>query len=316
MAGQVWAVSSAGGYLWSDELSNTLRTALQPLVKFRQLCDAKDMTKKGLRRGQIFTWDIVSNVANQGGTLVETQTMPVTGFTITQGTGTVTEYGNSVPYSGKLDALSKFPIEEIINKTLKDDVKKTLDQGAYNQFAVTALRVFPSAGTATDSITLTTNGTCTGTNNVALGTGHVKAISDMMKERNIPPYMGDDYLAIGHPTTWRGLKNGLETLHQYVDRGFTMILNGEIGRYEGTRFLEQTNIAKETFTNAKSNWAYFMGEDTVAEALCIPEEIRGKLPGDFGRDRGFAWYYLGGFAAVHTTTDADQNRIVKWDSAA
>jgi hypothetical protein len=42
--------------------------------------------------------------------------------------------------------------------------------------------------------------------------------------------------------------------------------------------------------------------------------MRGKIPGDFGRDRGIAWYYLGGFGIVHT--QAAQSRIVIWDSAA
>lgn len=54
-------------------------------------------------------------------------------------------------------------------------------------------------------------------------------------------------------------------------------------------------------------------EDTVAEALVIPEEIRGKIPTDFGRSKGVAWYYLGGFGIVHTA--AAQARIIKWDSA-
>lgn len=53
-------------------------------------------------------------------------------------------------------------------------------------------------------------------------------------------------------------------------------------------------------------------EDTVAEALVVPEEIRGQIPADFGRAKGIAWYYLGGFALVQT--QAQQARIVKWDS--
>jgi len=91
-----------------------------------------------------------------------------------------------------------------------------------------------------------------------------------------------------------------------------LIMNGEIGRYEGMRFVEQTNIAKETWSNAKSNWCFFMGEDTVAEAIACPEEIRGKIPTDYGRSKGIAWYYLGGFGIVHA---AEKNsRIVKWSS--
>ena len=142
-----------------------------------------------------------------------------------------------------------------------------------------------------------------------------------MKERNIPAYTGDDYYSIAWPSTWRALKNDLEGIKQYIDQGFQMIMNGEIGRYEGVRFIEQTHVSKAgigtataAWTNGKSDWAVFFGEDTVAEAIAVPEEIRGKIPGDFGRDRGIAWYYLGGFGLVHT--DAAQSRVVIWDSAA
>ena len=101
--------------------------------------------------------------------------------------------------------------------------------------------------------------------------------------------MADDYFAIAHPSTWRQTRNDLESLHLYVDRGFTMIINGEIGRFEGVRFVEQTNIAKQNFVNAVSNQAFFFGEDTAAEALVVPEEMRGRIPGDYGRARGIAW---------------------------
>lgn len=324
MAGQVWSVNSLGGFMWAPELSNILRTAVQPLVKFRQFSDAKDFTEKGLHKGQNFYWDVYNDVATQGTTLTETSTVPVTNYTIAQGTGTVVEYGNSVPYTGLLDNLSKHPVTEIINKVLKNDCKKALDYGAWGQFLATLLRVAPLNGTDTASIVLTTNGTATTTNNVAMGKNHIKAIVDTMKERNIPTYMGDEYMAIAWPTTYRQMKNDLESVYQYRDAGFQMIYNGEIGKFEGVRFIEQTNISKGRYnattgaftawTNAKSDWCFFFGEDTVAEALVIPEEMRGAIPTDYGRSRGVAWYYLGGFAI--TQTQALQSRIVMWDSAA
>lgn len=314
MAGQLWMTNSLGGYMYSDRLSKVLRTAVQPLVKFRQFADVKDAAAQGKGKGDTFHWNVYSDVATQGTTLVETTTMPETNFTITQGTMTINAYGNSVPYTGKLDDLSEHPVKEIIIKVLRNDAKKAFDIAAHAQFDATPLRVVPTGGTATDAVTLTTNGTATLTNTVALGKGHVKAIVDLMKERNIPPYMGDDYIALAHPSTFRTLRNDVESVHQYVDKGFQMILNGEIGRYEGVRFVEQTNIAKETFAQAKSNWCFFFGDDTVAEGIAIPEEMRGKIPTDYGRSRGIAWYYLGGFGIVHTA--AAQARIVKWDSAA
>jgi len=309
---QLWVVNTLGGYMSAKNLSKELRTAVQPLCKFRQFADIKDAAAQGKNKGDTFHWNVYQDVVTQGTTLTETDTMPETNFKIVQGTMTITEGGNSVPYAGKLDDLSEHPVKEIINKVLKNDAKKFFDLQANAQFNATPLRIYPTAGTATDAITLSTTGTVGGTNNVALGKDHVKAIVDTMKERNIPGYSGDDYVGLAHPSTFRQLKNDLESIHQYVQPGFQMILAGEIGRYEGVRFVEQTNIAKETFANAKSNWAYFFGDDTVAEGVAVPEEIRGRIPGDYGRAKGIAWYYLGGFGLVHT--DATQARILKWDS--
>ncbi|HEY8359103.1 MAG TPA: N4-gp56 family major capsid protein [Ramlibacter sp.] len=331
---QVWLTNTLGGYMWSPNLSKVLRHAVQPMVKFRQFADIKDAAVQGKGKGDTFHWNVYSDVVTQGTKLAETSTIPKTNYKITQGTMTITEYGNSVDYTGKLDDLSEQPVKEIVNKVLKNDAKKAFDVGAFEQFNATPLRVTPTAGTATDSIVLSTNGTAPGTNNVAMGKDHVKAIVDMMKERNIPPRIGDDYVCMGHPTTFRNFKNDLEAIHQYTDRGFQMILNGEIGRYENSRFVEQTNIPKggaadsttfdpntntsDPWNNGKSSWAFFMGDDTVAEGISTPEEMRGKIPGDYGRDKGVAWYYVGGFGLVHTRNDADSSRnarIVKWDSA-
>jgi len=168
MAGQLWAVNSLGGFMYSLELSDILRTAVQPLCKFRQFCDAKDFTDKGLHKGQTFTWNVYNDVATQGTILTETTTVPLTNFTITQGTGTVTELANAVPYTAMLDNLSKHPVQEIINKVLKNDAKKAIDFQAFNQFNSTLLRVAPSGGTNTAVITLTTNGTCSTTNNALI----------------------------------------------------------------------------------------------------------------------------------------------------
>jgi len=298
--------------MFAPNLSKKLRMAVQPLTKFRQFCDIKEGAV-GLNKGQLFHWDVYSDVVTQGTTLVETNTMPETNFTVSQGTMTIVEFGNSVPYTGLLDNLSEQPVTDIIKKVLKNDAVKAFDIAAHGQFNATPLRVVPTGGTDTTAITLTTNGTATLTNNVQLGKDHVKSISDLMKERNIPGYLGDDYMAVAHPSTLRKFKNDLESVHQYTQQGFGMILNGEIGRYEGVRFAEQTGIAKGTYANGKSNWCYFFGEDTVAEGVAIPEEIRGKIPGDYGRSRGIAWYALEGFAL--TQPGVANARIVKWDSA-
>jgi hypothetical protein len=152
----------------------------------------------------------------------------------------------------------------------------------------------------------------------------------MMKERGIPAYDNGDYLAVARPGALTQLKSDLEAIQTYTETGLAQIKNGEIGRYRGVRFVEQTHIPTggaadsttfnpntetgDAWNNGKSDWIFFMGADTVAEGIAIPEQIRGAIPGDYGRARGIAWYALEGFGLSHP--DAKNSRIVKWDSAA
>jgi N4-gp56 family major capsid protein len=308
MSGQVWSTNALGGYMWSPNLSRKLRTALQPMVRFRQFCDAKEAF--GLGIGQTFNWNIYSDVQQAGGTLSESQVMPETNFTITQNSLTITEYGNSVPFTKKLDDLSEQPVTEIIHKVLKNDARKVLDTAANGQFNASPLRVWASS---TSSLTVNTNGTVSGTNSVLTNT-LVKAVADYMAEQNIPAFDGVNYMAIFRPTPLRTFKNNLETINQYTPEGWHVIMNGEKGRYEGIRFIEQTNVPVTVFPSAATvtDRGYFFGSDTVVEAFAIPEEIRGKIPTDYGRSRGIAWYAELGFGIAHT--EVPGSRILVWDS--
>lgn len=311
MAGQIWATNSLGGFMWSANLSRKLRTALQPMVRYRQFCDAREAF--GLGKGDRFNWDIYSDVATAGGSIDETDTMPETNFTITQQSLVIGEYGNSVPFTKKLDDLSEHPVTEVINKVLKNDARKALDTAAYNQF---------NAGThngvgRTNAIVDFSLAAATTNNGSAMLQAHIRLFADEMTERNIPTYDGVNYFCIARPGTFRDLKTELEAVHKYVTEGWHVIMNGEKGRYEGIRFVEQTHIEDEAWTGggaADSAQAFFFGQDTVVEAFAVPEEIRGKIPTDFGRSRGIAWYANLGYGIVHAS-DAN-SRIIKWDTAA
>jgi len=233
--------------------------------------------------------------------------MPESNFTITQSSLTITEYGNSVPFTKKLDDLSEHPVTEIIHKVLKNDARKALDAAANAQFELTPLRV---VGDSATTISVTENGVPSGAPVGEFNSVHAKLIADEMAERDIPTFDGNNYFSIARPTTLRNFKDNLELIHQYVSEGWHVIMNGEKGRYEGIRYTEQTNIPSEGWAN--SDGMFFFGADTVVEAFAIPEEIRGKIPTDYGRSRGIAWYAELGYGLVHT--QAAQARILKWDS--
>lgn len=329
MAGQLWSVNSLGGFYYSLNLSKDLRMGVQATSKFRQFCDVRDAFGKVTRSGQTFTWDTVPMMSRASRSLTETNTIPQGAHTILQGTLTMNERGFSVPYSELLESLSQFTVRQPIMKVLKYDASVDLDCLAWQEFNKTPLR---AAATATgDNITLTTNSTATLTASAALSTANLKSIVDTMKGRNIPRFANDDYYAIARPLGLRGVKNQLETLHQYTESGLDMIMNGEIGRYENVRMIEQTTIpqggAADSTTydpfsdtadpwnvgSGTGDWVFFFGEDTVCEAIHTPEEIRAKIPDDYGRSKGVAWYALLGYGITHT--NVTQARIVKFDSA-
>jgi N4-gp56 family major capsid protein len=307
MAGQVWHTNALGGYMWSPNLSRKLRTALQPMVRFRQFCDAKEAFGTGV--GEYFNWNVYSDVEDEGREIQETETMPETRFQISQAQVTVTEFGNSVPFTKKLDDLSEQPVTEIIHKVLKNDARKALDRAAYTQFNLAVWRCNSSSDTALNFVT---DGSDPGTSTNALSASHVKLIADQLAENDVPAFDGNNYMSVGRPTRLRNLKDDLESIHQYTSEGWHVVMNGEKGRYEGIRFVEQTNVAdKGTYGEI-----FFFGADTVVEAIAIPEEIRGKIPTDFGRSRGIAWYAELGYGLVHPTDPAQQRILVFSDLAA
>ena len=71
----------------------------------------------GAQRGNSVFFNRISNISNSGGTLVETSTIPQNNYTISQGTLTMTEYGNSVPYTQKLQVLSEITVPPTIQES-------------------------------------------------------------------------------------------------------------------------------------------------------------------------------------------------------
>jgi N4-gp56 family major capsid protein len=322
MAGEMlWATQS--GYLTNNKLNMMFQKAAQPLCKFRQFVKFKEAF--GKQQGETVNWLKVANVSTYGGKLVETQTMHETKQPLTWGTLTVSEYGNSIPFTFKIQALSEFDVMEIMRGGLLDDAVKCMDGEVEQQFDATPLRY---VGTATGGAVITTNGTATKTNTSSFNAYHVRRMVDELKKRNVPGWggLGGDYVCICSIEALSGLYADVEDIWQYTESGYKKVLNGEVGRYYGTRFVEDTFATRYTYdssartatakswTKGKSLDAYMFGSPTVREAIVVPEEIRMKVTTDYGRSKGIAWYSLGGWK-IEWDTIADA-RIIKWDSHA
>ena len=306
---QLW--SQSNGYMASTKLSDALRHSVQPLARFRQFCDVEEAI--GKNRGETVSWNVYGDTADAGGDIAENAPMPETDFPITQVSLTIGEKGVAIPYSGKFDDLSEHPIKTIIEKSLKNNCHKALDTAAHAQFAASLLT---ATSTGAAAVTIQEDGTYSGVASNEISFPLVKVIADEMAERNIPSFDGENYVSIGLPSSLRHISNDLESIQQYVSEGYNRIMAGEKGRADAVRMVSQTQIALAAHTNTTD--MFFFGADTVTEGVACPEEIRGKIPDDYGRGKGIAWYYLGGFAATHNDqTSAEtkaQARIVRWGS--
>lgn len=300
------------GYIHSDQVSKLLRESLRPKAKFRQFATPLNGANSNtpLNRGDTFYWNVFETPPRQNFRLGETDRIQSSNIGQIQNSLTVTEMARAIEHTGKAQLLSFQDWEAIIQSGLSFMAASQFDAETFVQMKATPLKAVPASGNSTDNIALSTNSTPSQTNNVALGTGHIKAIVDTMKSRNIPPHMDRDaYVCVTDPSNMRTIRNSLETIHQYTDTGLSFIKFGEVGRYEDVIFIEQTMIpvggaldsttfdpytnTADKWNNAKSSWAMFFGDDPVTEAIVVPEEIRSKIAEDYGRDKGSAFYYLG-----------------------
>lgn len=316
MPQQVYSVSTLGGNHAVPYLTDRLRSISQPMFRLRQFCDVKEAI--GKKRGDTWLFDKSGNVATQGGTLIETQTIPETQFITNQGTGTITEYGNSVPWTGKLDALGQFQLEPVIEQKLRDDMVKVMESAAATEFTRTQ---FVAVSVATNSVAITTNGTATATATADGSAANTRSIVDFMKKRLIPKFDGRNYVCVASVSYLSGLHadtgtGGWVDISKYTDTYAGNIFRGEVGEFYMTRFVEETGFLSNTIGSGSTRGqAVFFGSDNVYEAVSIPEEIRVKNSMDYGRDMGLAWYALLGWKIVWDYAVDNEQHIVFVTSA-
>jgi hypothetical protein len=284
------------------------------MYRFRQFCNVKEAF--GQRRGATAMWDRVSRITTRGGTVAETSTIPRRNFTVGQGSVVLTEYGNAIDYTLKLEELAEYRVPEIVETVLRDDQADVLDRAAGTKFMDAK---YIAVATATNSTVFTTLGSAGQT--LATASGPVAAFYgpsdknwrdciDYLKKANVPRFAGGDYGVIGSVNFFRGLYDYLEATFAYTTREH--MLNGEVGRYYSCRGVEENNFMVNTLGSGGSmGEGIFVGDDAVWEAIAVPEEIRINVPADFGRDQATAWYYLGGFERIwdYAGTPAEEHLL-------
>lgn len=325
MAQQSWASDSGNnGFRTVVDISKKVVHAAQPMMKFRQFVSVEPAF--GKNKGESVQIYRAANTAAEYDTAAinELDRIPTTSVAVTPRLITVNEYGRAIPFTGKVETLAEVDVESnVYLKALRNHMAKTIDYQVARAFKSADICAIPTSSTA---ITWDVDGTPSTTALSNITAKHVKDIIDAMKTgifgantyRPIPYYDAESYVCIASVAFLRGLKDDpdYEVAAKYAHPEDLYL--GEVGRFYNCRFIETNH------TNALSNGvgsgsvlgeAIFFGEDPVREIVAIPEEIRAKLPEDYGRDKGLAWYAMLGWGRVWDASTDSEEHIVRVTSA-
>lgn len=310
---QTWSPDSSGGFLANNVLSKKIRHAAQPLQRFRQF--VRKEPGYGKNKGDTVLFDRISNVNTGGGSISELSKMPEDSVTISQGTVTVTEYGNSIPWTGKLEALSEFDPSNIFMTSLKNDMSKILDRAVGTEFRTSTVKAVPTGTDAAPTTTFETTLATTATRDAQLA--DIKNIVDEFKSTYFtPPFDGQNWMCVASVGFKRQIFDDpdFEDAAKFGDP--ERLFNGEIGRIYNCRVIEESNVLDDTLGAADTykGEAIFFGEDPLVEAVAVAEELRAKVPTDYGRDKGLAWYFLGGWSLTYDSGSAGEAKTVHFTS--
>ena len=306
MAGDLWAVNSEGGYLTNNSLSKSLREQALPAYVYRQFCNIKE--DPGAKKGDTVFFDKLLKISTKGGTLTETNTIPSSPWKVQKDSVVVTEWGNSAEYTQKLETLASFDPNNISTLTLKKDMIEVIDSAAFSQFNQAD---FIAVATNTATTVFTSNGTATISATANASDSTVRDIIDNMEQKWVPRFADGNYRGILSINTRRGIYNFLQPIAQYADPQYRH--NSEVGQYYSCRFaIDNTgNLKDNVGASSLYGEGFFFGQEAVLEAIALSEEVRMKIPTDYGRSKGVAWYAIMQFKKMWTLSTDDLNSVGK-----
>ena len=237
-------------------------------------------------RGASVTFTFTGDLAAATTPLTETTDVDAVAISDTTNNVTMTEYGNAVVTTAKLRGTSHTPVDPIAAERISRNAALTIDT-----LARTALEA-------------TTNSVSdTGAN---LSASDVRASYVNLSENNVEPWDGEFYLAFIHPRQALDLKAATDLAGwrapQVYGSDQRKIMNGEIGEFEGFRFIV-TNRVSTAGSGATGTFnSLFVGAEALAKAYSSapgfgpqPGVVMGEITDKLKRFQPVGWYWLGGY---------------------
>ncbi len=278
--------------------------ALRSEMLFDQAADVQPTAQSMPGSGVTFT--IFSELAQATSTISETVDITPATMGDSQVTVTLAEYGNSVLTTAKLRGTSFLDVDSAGANLIGYNAGDSIDAVVSAVLAAGTNVVFATGG-ATDPVSRTTINS-----DDALSAADVRLVTAQLRKANVPTYNGH-YMGYIHPDVSYDFRTATDaaawrTPANYVNP--TGIYNGEIGMFEGVRFVETARapLFADASNNAGSTGTIdvyatlFMGRQALAKAYsftdgngAFPKIVRGEVVDSLRRFNPIGWYWLGGY---------------------
>lgn len=216
---------------------------------------------------------------------------------------TVNEYGNAVTTTERLALESLSAVDPAVADMLSYNLRDSLDAIVYS--TLVGLATGRYAGTSADDETTvngedkTVGGTVTGSN-AQLKAADIRKSVARLRAASVQPRDGAFYVGMLHPDTSYDLRteaatNGANVWrepHTYTEAGVGNIWSGEIGVYEGVKFIESPRVE----TVSSDHKVIIMGKQALLEAVTYePKSVISPVTDKLMRFRSVGWKGLLGW---------------------
>lgn len=279
--------------------------ALRDEMYFDQFADVQ--ATNATNPGATVTFTIFQDLAAATTPLGEAEDVTPVAMSDSQTSVTLQEYGNATVTTAKLRATSFLPVDPVAANAVGYNAGLSIDTIA-RAAAQAGSNVFYATGGATDPSSRTT----VNSDDLLTANDIRKAVAQLRKA-NVPTF-GGSYVAMIHPDVSYDFRSATDaaawrTPANYVNPAG--IYNGEIGVFEGVRFIESPRAP--LFANASDNsgsagtidvyGTLIMGRQALAKGISLggeygaqPTIVYGTVTDLLKRFRPVGWKHFVGYA--------------------
>jgi len=283
---------SGVGNLVVNAYDTYVRAALRSLPVMRSVADLRPVALTN--PGTTLKFAVYANLAAATTALTETSDVtPLALANPSQVTVTVTEYGNAVEQTEKVNMATFSSIDTMIGDAIAYNAADTLDQLVAT--ALTSGTVVKYGGSRTSTATLTASD--------VLSTTMLRKAQTTLLESNAQPRVGDLYTLFIHPRQAFDLRaetgaGGFVDIHKYTTDNVGNLLTGTIGVLEGFQVV-QTSRVPSTTSGASSATVYSavaVGKEALLEANVYDvQTVVAPQIDILRRKSALGWKYFGGW---------------------